>query len=276
MIPFVQAIFYGNYWIALAALCMAMQTEYLLKGHCDFTSPVALFIFFGTLFIYSIHRLYGLHVAGLSKDSPYGKIPFLLKINAITGGVVCAVCWFGLNEAARWQTLLPCVLALAYVLPVLPGRRRLREVAMLKIFLLSICWSWLTVFLPALAGGMGWSALVPVMVLERAAFIFAIAIGFDLRDRHRDLEAGLGTIPVKLGSRGAILCAAFSLLVAGGIAWLFASASLYPTAAFYSVCISGLAALALISRSDRPHLSPYYFLFGLDGVMMLQFLLVMF
>lgn len=274
MIAFVQAIFYGNYWIALAALCMACQTQYLLSGHYEVASPVALFLFFGTLFIYSAHRLYGLYALSLPKDAPYGKFALLLKINTGVAAVAGTVCWFQLPEAARWQALAPCALALAYILPVLPGRRRLREIAMLKIFLLAICWSWLTVIVPAVAGGMGWSAVATIMLMERAAFIFAIAIGFDLRDRQRDQEAGLATLPVKLGVRGAVLCAAGSLLLAGGIAWLFTSANIYPAAAFYSIGLSGLCVLVLISRSGRSSISPYYFLFGLDGLMILQFLLI--
>ncbi len=274
MIAFVQVIFYGNYWIALAALCMTCQTQYLLTGHYGVASPVALFLFFGTLFIYSAHRLYGLYALSLPKDSPYGKFAFLLKINAGVAAIAGALCWFQLPETARWQALAPCALALAYILPVMPGRRRLREIAMLKIFLLTACWAWLTVIVPAVAGGMGWSTVVPVMLLERAAFIFAIALGFDLRDRQRDQEAGLATLPVKLGVRGAVLCAAGSLLLTGGIAWLFTSANIYPAAAFYSIGLSGLCVLVLISRSGRSSLSPYYFLFGLDGLMILQFLLI--
>jgi len=272
---FVQAIFYGNYWIALAALCMTCQTQYLLSGRFGVMSPAALFLFFGTLFIYSAHRLYGLYALSLPKDSLYGKFAFLLKINTGISAIACAVCWFLLPEPARWQALAPCALALAYILPVLPGRRRLREVALVKIFLLAACWAWLTAIVPAVAGGMGWSAVAPVMLLERAAFIFAIAIGFDLRDRQRDQAAGLATLPVKLGERGAILCAAFSLLLALAIAWIFTSANLYPAAAFYSTGVSGLCALVLISRSGRGSLSPYFFLFGLDGLMILQFLLIL-
>ncbi|MFM9950819.1 MAG: UbiA family prenyltransferase [Saprospiraceae bacterium] len=274
MIAFVQVIFYGNYWIALAALCMTCQTQYLLTGHFEVGSPAALFLFFGTLFIYSVHRLYGLYALNLPKDSLYGKFAFLLKINTGFAAVAGSVCWFQLPEAARWQALAPCALALAYILPVLPGRRRLREVAMLKIFLLAICWAWLTVIVPAVAGGMGWSVVAPIMLLERAAFIFAIALGFDLRDRQRDQEAGLATLPVKFGERASVLCAAVSLLFAWGIAWLFTSANVYPTAAFYSTGVSGFCAMVLISRSGRNSLSPYCFLFGLDGLMILQFLLI--
>lgn len=254
---------------------MACQTQYLLKGHYEVVSPVALFLFFGTLFIYSAHRLYGLSTFSVPTDSPYRKFSFLLKINIVISAIVCVICWLQFSEAARWQILAPSILALAYILPILPGRRRLREVAMLKIFLLSVCWSWLTVIVPAVAEDMGWSAVTPLMALERAAFIFAIGIGFDLRDRQRDLDAGLATLPVKLGERSAILCAAFSLLVASGIAWLFTSANIYPDAAFYSTGLSGLTALILIARSGRDALSPYYFLLGLDGLLILQFLLVL-
>lgn len=254
---------------------MACQTQYLLKGHYKVVSPVALFLFFGTLFIYSAHRLYGLHVSSIPRNSPYSKFSFLLKINMGISAIVCAICWLQFSEATRWHILVPSVLSLAYILPILPGQRRLREVAMLKIFLLSVCWSWLTVIVPGVAENMGWSAIMPAMALERGAFIFAIGIGFDLRDRQRDLDAGLATLPVKLGERSAILCAAFSLLVAWGIAFLFAYANIYPVAAFYSTSLSGLIALILIARSGRDSLSPYYFLCGLDGLLILQFLLVL-
>jgi len=248
----------------------------LLKGHFEPTSPVALFLFSGTLFIYSAHRLYGLQTSRPVKGYLYYKFSSLLKANTVAGALACLFCWLQLPATARWHTLAASLLALAYILPVLPGHRRLREVAMLKIFLLAACWSWLTVIVPAVASGMGWSALTPLMALERAAFIFIIAIGFDLRDRKRDVEAGLATLPVRLGDQGAVLCAAFSLLIAWGIAWIYVSASFYPPAAFYSVSVSGVLALFLVARAGRKDLSPYYFLFGLDGMMMLQFLLVLF
>ncbi|NUO02728.1 MAG: hypothetical protein HUU01_19135 [Saprospiraceae bacterium] len=123
-----------------------------------------------------------MHTTRPAGDSPYAKFSFLLKINTTLSAVACAVCWVYLPDLARWHALAPAALALAYTLPVLPGRRRLREVALLKIFLLCACWAWLTVMVPAADAGMGWSAVAPVMVLERAAFIFAMASVSSVRE----------------------------------------------------------------------------------------------
>ncbi len=254
---------------------MACQTQYLLFGHYDLFSPTALFLFFGTLLIYSLHRLYGLRKADPTTDHPYRPLASLLWINTGISGIGTAVCWLQLSAGARWQTLAPCVLSLAYILPLLPGGRRLRDVAFLKVFLITFCWSWLTVVLPAVQGGMGWSAVAMLMAIERAAFIFAIGIGFDLRDRVRDREAGVTTLPILLGERGAIVCAAIGLFIAAGLAWLLAKADIYPSAAFYSIAGSGLAVLWLVTRSGKENRNPWYFVFGLDGLMILQFLLVL-
>ncbi len=254
---------------------MALQTQYLLQGHYAFFSAPALFLFFGTLFIYSAHRLYSLSKNGAASGYPYDKFRSLLWANTSIGAVASVVCWYYLPGAARWQTLVPCALALAYILPVLPAKKRLRDVATLKIFLLSGCWSWLTVILPASAAGMGWSAVAFVMAIGRAAFIFALCIGFDIRDQQRDKEAGVNTLPVKFGERTAIAFAFMALLLSVFISILFTSASIYLESAAYSMAISGVMALVLVAGSGQKNRNLFYFLFGVDGMMILQFLLVL-
>jgi len=271
---FVKAIFYGNYWISAAALCMACQTQYLLTGHFDAGAPVALFLFFGTLFIYSVHRLYALSKAPADKVSPYRPFSLLLKINVLISALASFTCWLLLPEAARWWTLVPCALAAAYISPVLPHGRRLRDIGWLKIFLIVSSWAWLTVALPAVVVGMSWSGVAVLMLFARAGFIFAIAMAFDLRDRQNDQAMGVATLAVKLGHTGSLIATGIGLLMTITIAWLLVSCDAFPHAALRAIGLTSVAAFLFVSRSTRSNLSPYFFLFGLDGLMILQFLLL--
>ena len=56
---FVNLIFYGNFWIAICALAMVLQTQYLLDNG---PLPTALsgLLFFATLFLYALHRIVGI------------------------------------------------------------------------------------------------------------------------------------------------------------------------------------------------------------------------
>lgn len=269
----IDFILYSNLWIALAALSMAAQTQFLLSDQVTPT-PLLGFILFATLLLYAVHR-----IVGLEKVQPFlekgrffviSRFRSHIMIYAAMAAIGAAVFFFQLPFRLQLAAVAPSLIALGYVLPLLGGRKRLRDLSYLKIFLIAIAWSWITVLLPALELGMGWSFPMIVMLLERAFFIFAITLPFDIRDLEVDAYNQVRTLPALLGYRRTKLLALFCLLAMAALAGLNRHADVYSTGAFAGILLSGLIAFTLIWYSDRVK-HDYYFTGLIDGLMALQF-----
>ena len=275
LIALLDFLLYSNFWIAIAAAGMAAQSQVLLLGRGEPTALLG-FIFFATLFLYAVHRIIGLRKSKPFTDTGrYAVIARFRKHIVFYAGMagLCASLFLPQMPAVLIAGLVaPCLLALLYVLPVWKGYR-LRDLHYVKIFLIAITWSWITVFLVALELGMTWSTPMYVMVLERAFFVFAITIPFDIRDMEIDTFNKVKTLPAVLGVRssqrlGGLSLAVMLLLAALNYYWdVYALSDLI--ALVISACLSGL----LIFLSDRNR-HDYFFTGLVDGMMVLQFLLI--
>ncbi|MEM1219332.1 MAG: hypothetical protein AAGH79_10485 [Bacteroidota bacterium] len=275
--PFVNLILYGNFWIALAALCLTWQTEFLLLGSLDIDRPVAWFNFGGTLFLYALHRLVGMEkVKAFADRGRYyiiARYANHIKVYSVLGALMAAWFFWQVQATTRWIMILPGILSLGYVLPILAGGKRLRDLHYLKIFLVAGIWSWLTVVVPAWELGLGANIPVWVLFVERSLFVFAITIPFDIRDLQVDQHTQVQTIPARIGVESAkrlsFLLLGASLLLAGlnGYLQLYS----WPLAIgvlAYTIITFGLVRNAYPTRSD------YYYTGWLDGTMILQGLLL--
>lgn len=272
-----DALLYGNILIALGAASLSGQTQWLLTGRWHW-SPYLGFLFFSTLGLYTTHRL-----IGLSKSAKTGfhhnrwttiqRFKPILYVELVLSAI--AACYFFIKIIDLWIWLLaPCVLAAAYVLPVLSGSRRLRDVHFVKIFALTAVWVYLTVVLPAAELHLTVSLPMLVMCIERLCFIFAIALAFDLRDIDSDKSAGVKTLPGSWGvsKTKAVAIGSLALMpLASFFNWRADAYSLYSLLALLlSACISAI----LVVRA-RPTKSDYYFSGLIDGMLLFQSVLVL-
>jgi 4-hydroxybenzoate polyprenyltransferase len=155
----------------------------------------------------------------------------------------------------------------------LKGKKRLRDFDHIKIFLIAIVWSWVTVFLPALEIGAATTLAVWLMILERALFIFAITLPFDIRDLKVDSHSEVRTIPAVIGIEKTKLLGTVSLTLAFSLALINWFSAGYNVNILLGVSISFLSTWFFIRQSDK--IKHDYFFTGLiDGTMILQFLLI--
>lgn len=272
----IDLLLYGHFWIAGAALAMCLQTQLLLVG--DFyLSPFSLFVFFGTLFLYAMHRVVGLaRVRPFQKSGRYFIIARFKKhilIYALLAGLVALWFYLKLPRFLQFQALWPCLLAAGYVLPILFGRKRLRDLSYVKIFLIALVWVWLTVYLPAAEYHLRFNIPMYLMCLERFFFVFAITLPFDIRDLKIDAYTKVKTLPARLGLKSTILLATLLLLLSLLFILLNVRLGVYPLPVAGALGLSLLVSFGLIYYSGRAK-SDYYFTGLLDGTMPLQFLLV--
>lgn len=271
-----RILLYSNAWIALAALALSLQTEYLLLGKVEW-HPFHGFIFFGTVFIYASHRLVSLKRI---PDGGWQERFFYISRGqrwiytyAIISLVISAYFYWWLSPKMKIMTLMPGFLSLAYVFPVLRGGRRFRDIHFLKIFLIAIVWTWMTVVLPAAELNLEKLLVVWPMSLERICFVFAITLPFDVRDLLLDHTQSVKTLPGVIGIQATRRLAGVLLLLMVLMAAFSTSMVWYTVGHLIALVISAAHAMFLIYRA-RQDRNDIYFTGWLDGTMILQFVLV--
>lgn len=266
-------LLYSNLWIALNALAQAAQTRFLLSGRVQL-SPALGFVFFGTLFLYALHRIGGL--GQLAPFTAFGRYKAIsehkahLRVYAGIGLIGALTFYLFFPWRIQWMLALPGLIALGYVLPLGASGKRLRDLHFLKIFLLAIVWAWITVWLPAAELQADMQKATLWMGLERAAYIFALTIPFDIRDLEVDRHTQVKTLPGALGI-APVLALALLMLIA---MLLFAGMNAYSTGVWAGLACSAAVSFLLILFARRVQ-HDYYFSGLLDGMMILQFLLVL-
>ncbi|MDQ2773185.1 MAG: hypothetical protein M3Y54_22090 [Bacteroidota bacterium] len=190
---------------------------------------------------------------------------------ALLAGMAALVAGY-LFLADGWGHYLPLLLPLAalallYSWPLgrwRGQRRALREVPLLKIFLIAGVWSAITVGLPALALHRPLAEAAGLLG-QRFCLVLALAIVFDIRDLSRDRAAGTRTFPVVLGVAGA---RAVALAFLAGAMLLGFERGVPPL----GLALTGLAAATVIALADERR-GDYFFAFWADGVLLVPALL---
>lgn len=254
---------------------MAAQTQLLLAGRF-MPTPLIGFIFFATLFLYAAHR-----IVGLARSRPFtadGRYAVIARFRshivfyALIAGLCAGIFALRLPLRLLGWSAAPCLVAALYVAPLWRGLR-LRDLPFVKIFLIALAWSWITVALPAVEAGLSYAWPAHLMVLERAAFIFAITLPFDIRDMKIDAYNGVKTLPSALGARASQRLAGLALLLMFALAALNYYLNAYSLGQFAALTASAALSGVLVfyAEEGRPD---YYYTGLLDGMMVVQFVFI--
>lgn len=261
---------------------MALTVETQLQlGMPPQWHPYLFIIFFATLFDYNLHRLVTVlsNKEALNSDKhkwlkEYLNLFYVLVVFSVIGFLIAV--YFAKKEVLI--TLSPfAFITLFYSLPVFKNQKylfRLREIPILKIFLISIVWSATTILLPIVQSGKSFDFLhVALMLIERFLFVFAITIPFDIRDMQGDEQSGLKTIPLIIGVKK-------SMILANALIMLFLLISVYHyqssiVVTLLTFVLSAISTLYFLN-SKRLQKSSFYHYGILDGTMLLQGVLLWF
>lgn len=273
-----RSLIYGNLLIATAAGLVTHETYYLLgvEPHWD---PLLALVFAATFFVYSVDRLSEASeedtVEATERHRWIARNRRYLWAGAALSAVGGAVAALFLSYRVLLGLVPLGAAALAYSLPLLwgpSGPYRLKDIAGLKIFVITVVWAGATALLPALQTGrpLG-SPTVVGTIAERALFIFALTLPFDIRDMERDRASDIRTIPLAIGpSRTKRLALACTVLFA---ALVLVHRELAVASAAPPLLVSAALTFGLLTRAsrDRPEL---YYVGLLDGMIPLQWALV--
>ncbi len=264
----IDLILYSNFYIAVCAVALALQTQLLLLGKIAY-SPVIGLIFFATLMIYATHRIVGLfRLKDFLEEGRYlviNKFKLHIWIYAALGLIGGVICFFQLNLNVQLALIVPAFLSLGYIFPVFGKKNalRLRDFNGVKIFLVASVWSYVTVLLPALYYETDFS-ITGWMLLERFLFIFAITLPFDIRDLEVDAFNKVKTIPAVLGIQKTLWLSILLLIAFLTITFFIYSWNIFLGMFIFSI----LAAIIILKSPQQQH--DYYFTGLVDGTMILQ------
>ncbi|MBA9076198.1 MULTISPECIES: UbiA family prenyltransferase [Rufibacter] len=268
-------ILYSNVFISVCATGLVWET-YLLNQ-----MPISLrmggIVFFATLFVYNIDSLLPYK---FNQDVPLTPRTEWIQSNRLvlmSVALASALCtftlyWTSLFDLNFWFLLHLVVVAGLYSVPVIPDRENyipLRDIPLLKVFLIAYVWSAITVQLPLMEAGQDlFSTNSLVLFARRFLFIFALTLVFDIRDVQKDALTGTVTFPVKFGIEQTKRLALLSLFL---FALLLPAGLSVPER--LALGLSGVGAALVVWYAHETR-SPYYFLILADGMMLVQFLLV--
>jgi len=272
----IDLIFYSNLWIALCASAMCLQTQYILTQNIEFNWLLGL-VFFSTLFLYALHRIIGIskvhEFLDLERYAVISKFKHHITFYAILAGLGGAWCFWNISFYLKIALFAPGLISLGYVIPFLSGKKRLRDLNHIKIFLIAFVWSWVTVILPAMELDLFYEKNIWLMAMERVLFVFAITLPFDIRDLKVDTHSEVKTIPAVIGIKQTKQLAALVLFIAFLISLFLFWGNFYSENILLGLTLSYLSTLYFVFKSDNIK-HDYFFTGVMDGTMILQFLLI--
>ena len=256
-------------YTAACALSLCMATEKALLGHFPpLFSPLHAIIMGSTLVEYNVHRL----VNRKTDTRPADRWCVAL---VITGALMCLTAApFTSLRFMLWLCVLG-LLSFGYSIPFLPfpGKRRLKDFGIIKILILTMVWVIATLVLPLVYWDGPLDIFLPRMGL-RFLFIFALCIAFDIRDVQQDTSRNVRTVPGLLGIKASYRLIDFVLVifVLGGC---YES---YKTGQVSYVLVTSITAVAARAAIwyARHHRSSFAYIGLIDGVMLLNGLLLLF
>jgi 4-hydroxybenzoate polyprenyltransferase len=273
----VRILVFGNCWVAFGAACLYWCTCILHK--ITPSIHLSMGVLGATLFIYNYHRLFRkTAIYAWQRSERHRWIvahDALLKFFALLGLSLTIIGFLPFLTVPFIFKFSPfIVLTILYVVPIwrIDAKWiRLRDLPFIKIILVALVWSFVTVFIPFLANDINWlpSLSVWITFVQRFIFIFAITIPFDIRDLAHDARYNVKTFAGVLGVNRA---KQFSNLLLILVATISISAFLLK---FYSVgnaagmMISSLSTSFLINRIQEDS-DEWIYAGYLDGTMVDQ------
>jgi len=279
---FFDFLLFSNIFMALCAVAQGLVTFHLIGSKPVYT--VIALLFTSTLGVYNFCVL-------VSKPANPEKSPLvyircffanyrLMVTITIVSLLSLVPLFFLISTESRILLIFLAIVSFGYGFPFFSiGDQKfgLRNIPGLKPFLITLVWTMSTVLLPVLeAQDLHLTTIsmhdTTLLIAKRFLFIGALTIPFDIRDLFQDRTTGLKTIPVLIGEKGAYLFCQFML--AGYIVLLFLFRGNGFNLDFWALSFTAFLVGWLIFKSKWEK-DEYYYFFYMDGVLILQYVILM-
>tara|TARA_Y100000782_G_C10188960_1_gene269018 strand:- start:2582 stop:3433 length:852 start_codon:yes stop_codon:yes gene_type:complete len=270
---------YSNLYVSVVIAALLLQTYWLTDVEID--PELAGFVIASTIFLYPLHRIIGaFRIDEFHRNERMKMVlknQFFMWLIIFVGAVFSVYFFFHLSSHLQMYIIPFGLISVGYTVPFLNrGKKlvRLRDLPGIKIYLIAITVAFVTVLLPLVDSSVSIEERA-ILTLARIVEVIAVTIPFDIRDFDQDRRAQLKTLPLLLGwekakSLALVLLTFFSVLNFG-LYFFFDTFSLYT---FIALFISDQYAAVMI-RKSTPEKSELFFSLGVEGIYIVQTLLVL-
>ncbi|HSJ12383.1 MAG TPA: hypothetical protein VK916_06840 [Gillisia sp.] len=250
--------------VAIAVVCLSAVS--LLNFGVDVDYPLLVFIFLGTITGYNFVKFAG--VAGFQ----HSNLPKNLRAIQIFSFLI----FVGLIISIIYQpfeiltiAVVAGGLTLLYALPVFSESRNLRAIPGLKIYVIGMVVSIVTVIMPLYLNVNIWQQNVILVFVQRFILVIALVLPFEIRDLKFD-RAQLGTIPQRIGVSRTKIIGYFLVLVV--VLLEFLKQEVRPVNV-YGLVVTGIVTI-LFLKGSTINQGEYYASVWVEAIPILWFLLL--
>ncbi|MEN8800337.1 MAG: hypothetical protein ABF293_13860 [Flavobacteriaceae bacterium] len=179
--------------VALAIVSLTMVNGLWLNIHIPY--ELIFFIFFGSVAAYNFVKngpeLIRFKFSAADNPSYAGMLVIVAGLFAL---------WFGLMLPQKNLAILAFLLIviLLYTYPIAHSDKNLRSLGVLKVVLVAISWTTVTVYLLAVFEGSDWDWDLNIVALQTFLLVVSLIIPFEIRDMQFD-PPDIRTIPRRIG-----------------------------------------------------------------------------
>ena len=207
--------FYINSSVHVALAVYALSWVTLKKFDINYDSSVLWFNFYATITGYNFVKYFG-----IAKWHHRSLASWLRVTQVFSLGCFILMCYYALQLAEESLVLIAIFggVTFLYAIPFLPkkwyldAQQNLRDISGLKVYIIALVWSGVTVILPLVNNEVGFSEDVIVSVLQVFIFVIALMLPFEIIDLRYD-SLKLATIPQKIGVKRTKLLGLVLLLI---------------------------------------------------------------
>lgn len=259
--------FYIESSIHVALSVFALVHITFLESGIPIDEAVANFAFFGTIVGYNFIKYDELvRVRKVQLTSLFKAIVLVSFLSFLAAFYF----FLQLQMQTKLCGFVALLLTIIYTLPFIPKKTNMRNWAGVKIYLVTIAWVVVTVWLPLVDTHFDWSISLVVISLQRFVLVFVLMLVFEIVDLQND-ELKLQTIPQKIGVRRTKFLAYFLIFV---FLFLETIKSEIATNRFnIALLVSSLLVLFTFFVSDKK--SKYYTSFWVEAVPVFWWILLL-
>ncbi|HXR84966.1 MAG TPA: UbiA family prenyltransferase [Hanamia sp.] len=268
-----EFILFTSIFVAGCAVAFCMETNILLDVPFNNFSFYA-FVFGATIVQYNLHYIVKKIAVKNSERltwSQQNKNIHLILL--IAGCILILYSLFSFHLEHFFILFVLGCISFLYSFPFLPfaKKRRIKDYGFLKIITLSLLWTLVTVWFPV--SGHAYDHILFVFVFaKRLVFMFILCLLFDMRDIEVDKSENIKTLGVVLGLKKSYLLS-YILLVVFLLLCLWQYFYLPQMQFLLPMVISAIATFITIEITRKSN-SDFVYLAGIDGMMLLQAILV--
>jgi len=207
--------FYINASVHVALSVYALTWITLKEFHVPYEESVLYFNFFATITGYNFVKYFGLAKFHHRSLANWLKVIQLFSLFCFVG-----LCYYAFQLTFKTWIYIGVLggITFFYAIPFLPrnifldSNQNLRQISGLKIYVIGLVWSAVTVFLPIIDNEITINSDVLITASQRFIYVLVIMIPFEIRDLRYD-SLKLSTIPQRIGIKKTKLMGILLLMI---------------------------------------------------------------